>query len=156
MTSAQLPRNNLCHLTRDAQHPQPWQNSRMAFPGQRSEPAGCAEVNKPWRRAVEGSHWTELLVHNTTAPQWGKEQPQSAGKAFSHGVAFSCSGFPPKPSFQDFFRDWTGTLPQPQKRSVNNLWIVWFSLQSSLVNKENSWKPSSNVINMWFLNYICI
>ncbi len=61
-------------------------------------------------------------------------------EAFSHGVAFSCSGFPPKPecSFQDFSVAEQEHFHSPKNRSVNNLGIVWFSLHSSLVNKEKS------------------
>lgn len=83
MIGTQLPRNNLCHLTKEGQRPQTWQNVLMAFPGQRSEPAGCTEVNKAWRRAMEGSHWTELLVRNTTAPQWGGKKKNGHSKRAS-------------------------------------------------------------------------
>lgn len=101
------------HLTRDTQHPQPQQNAIMALPGQRSELVLCTKVNKPWRRAIEGMHWTELLVQNTIF--FNEENDQKGNvteQAFSYGVALSCSGFllMPKSSFMDFPRRNKNTL----------------------------------------------
>lgn len=125
-TGSQLP-HSLCHVTGDVQRPQPWQDTLTAFPGQRSEPAGCTKVREPWSRATEGSDWTERLVLNTTAPQRRKDQTQSASRLLVTVKLSAAQGFHQRAD------EVSRTFPWQNKNTCRlklGLWTIGFSLRS--------------------------
>lgn len=106
---------------------------------------------RAWR-TIEGSDWTETLIHITTTLQRGGKQPVSK-QAVSHGAAFSCSTFPtgnPVESSITCSHAWTfrGKVLQRDAKSERN-----DRLNTRAQTSECTWKLHS--ITVQFNTLLC-